>query len=90
MSRPLEDWADRKYRAQGHLAHVFPFGSLAPLCGMEATSAEWLGTGTFDEIEHAAALPLCGRCETDLGPDPAVTIWENALNESGHDLGGLL
>lgn len=90
MSRPLADWADLKYRNHGHLAHIVPFGREATMCGIVDDFLDpLLGTGTFDEIEHAASLPLCGFCQqqaspnppAQLGSDPAVAEWTDALGD---------
>lgn len=77
MTRPIEDWADLKYRPKGHLGHIVPFGAQAPLCNIE-DSTDWHGTGSMDEIEHALALPLCGFCQLQATPTARVLQEESA------------
>lgn len=70
MTRPLEEWADLKYRASGKVAHVVPFGDQHPVCGPLAGSSEWFGTGNWSELERAKAMPLCPRCATHTDTHP--------------------
>jgi hypothetical protein len=61
----------RVYLRSGRVAHLLDessspnVGTDEALCGIWAGfgSAVWLGTGTQDEHERAAELPLCSRCE---------------------------
>ena len=62
--RPVEEWAARRYHQHGHVAHLVPFGTDISLCGARPVlERDWYGTGSMSEIEKAASLPLCGRCE---------------------------
>lgn len=75
MSRPLEDWADLKYAPGTHTAHVFPFGSLYPLCST-VDGSMWFGTGCWDEIEHAKSLPVCIQCKPGNPHDVLFTEFD--------------
>lgn len=82
--RPIVDWCDLRYREDGHLSHYVPFGADAPLCQVvHEGAAMWAGTGTFEEMERAKGLPLCGFCmkeahgERDTS-DPSVKAWAEA------------
>jgi hypothetical protein len=53
-----------------HLTYGFPTGTLSvrgaqACCGREEPMTGWYGTGTQDEIDRVAALPLCRKCERD-------------------------
>ena len=59
------------YGPRARAAHLLSSRSVMnfAVCGVYAgTSAGWLGTGSQDERDHAAALPLCEDCakETDF------------------------
>ena len=66
--RPLGEWADLLYTEYGELAHVVPFGlGRYSLCGAAPlTIRGWFGTGSMDEYDRAAALPLCTTCKGKL------------------------
>lgn len=86
--RPIEDWADLKYRPAGHIAHIVPFGTEGSLCHMVTSETDWYGTGDFDEIERARELPVCAMCKALAAPapateDPVVTAWSDAYRERG-------
>lgn len=59
---------ERVYLPQGTVAHVLPWDgspnnpSQDSLCGRAPWPGDWLGSGTQDEHEKAAALPLCVSC----------------------------
>lgn len=61
----------RVFLSRGRVAHLLDesrspnVGTDEALCGAWAGlgQAVWLGTGTQDEHERAAELPLCLRCE---------------------------
>jgi hypothetical protein len=66
----------RVYRAGGRVAHLRPEDlqyPAAPVCQDPRydRDGEWLGTGTQEEYERAASLPLCQRCAA-AAPDPAA------------------
>ena len=65
MIRPREDWADLMYNGpHGKLAHIVPFGQPYSLCGGSPLGLQgWYGTGTMDEFDKAASLPVCGKCK---------------------------
>lgn len=86
--RPIEDWADLKFRPGGHLAHVVAFGDTKTLCGL-IEDGTMHGTGDFDEIVEARALPVCGFCLQSSTPDPAVQIWTEATAEHPIDASDL-
>lgn len=71
------DGCTRAYARHGTMAHLLEPGDQASagsvaLCG---SHAPWLGTGSQDEYEKAAALPLCGRCARKAADrDPAATV----------------
>lgn len=69
--RDLNDWADRKYKPHGHVAHIVPFGQPYSLCGAApmGLGGDWYGTGDMDEIEKAASLPTCGACVADVSDE---------------------
>ena len=55
----------RVYRKRGKYAHLVPTGSLPSgytivMCRLGGTG--WLGTGSQQEYERAASLPVCGQC----------------------------
>ena len=51
------------YSRHGTVAHVKDFGGLNnPMCPLRLFWYEWLGTGSQDEYDKAASLPLCKRC----------------------------
>lgn len=59
----------RVYFRTGQVAHILEHGATAnrldgthhrAMCGFWTTN--WYGTGSQDEYERAAALPLCVRC----------------------------
>jgi hypothetical protein len=48
-------------------AHVKSAVNLGSVCETFSTREEpWLGTGSDEERDHAAALPLCPKCETAI------------------------
>ena len=60
----------RVYTPRGRMAHLLrpgdqPSAGRAPaLClRYPRPGASWLGTGSQDEYDKAAALPLCGKCD---------------------------
>jgi hypothetical protein len=57
----ISDYADRKYRLHAHAAHLVTFGAQYAMCG--AHEDWWYGTGSMDEIEKAAAMDICKKCE---------------------------
>jgi transposase len=62
------DW-DRMYTARtAHLVRRTHYGSRVSACGRFPWPNEWLGTGSQDEYERAAALPLCKLCEKETRP----------------------
>ena len=67
--RPFADDCTRVYTRTGKKAHLLkPLASpntyLTALCGTGPEWFEaWRGTGTQDEHETAASLPLCKYCE---------------------------
>lgn len=77
--RPLEEWADLKYREGDTTSHVVAFGDQRTQCKAVVTY-EWRGTGDFDEFETALALPRCQDCTTATrsSTDPAVSMWHEA------------
>jgi hypothetical protein len=78
------DWADRKYIDGELTAHLVPFGETTAICSL--TPEDWFGTGDMDEVEVAAALPLCLDCHRITNPsttiDPAVDAWSEAMKEA--------
>lgn len=58
-----------RYMAGGSVAHALGRASdAAAVCGMGPwLSRHWRGTGSQEEYERAAALPLCRRCERLVG-----------------------
>lgn len=72
MTFDLPTGHERRYLLHGVVAHVIDMdrvrGYLSEglaLCGMGPQWFEphgWRGTGTQDEYERAASLPLCRRC----------------------------
>lgn len=63
------DECTRAYAPRGKMAHLLPG---TPQSGKYASTlclryprpgASWLGTGSQDEYDKAAALPLCGKCD---------------------------
>lgn len=66
--RPIEDWADRKYKKHGSHAHIVPFGQPYSLCGAQPFNFkdDWYGSGSMDEVDRARALPLCRDCAEAL------------------------
>lgn len=58
----------RVYTPAGTKAHVLPWyaspnnSAEKALCGRSAWPAYWHGTGSQDEYEKAADLPLCTAC----------------------------
>lgn len=55
---------ERVYMRRGHVAHLKALGDLSVLCAKWHQPAHWwLGTGSQEEIDHAAAMPLCKSCE---------------------------
>jgi hypothetical protein len=65
--RPIEEWADLKYKPKGVISHIVPWGQPHSLCGEQAFwgFSEWHGTGSMEERERAASLPTCGRCQVE-------------------------
>lgn len=67
MTRPAGvEW---RYAPRRKVVHALepPIGTRA-ICGTEVFgSALWMGTGTQEEYETAAALPMCRRCGDKLG-----------------------
>ena len=67
--QPYAAQCPRAYTRTGKTAHLLlPFQSLnfyaAALCGTGPEYSEaWRGSGTQQEIETLASLPLCKRCE---------------------------
>lgn len=56
-----------------HLRHMRGFQQ-GPVCGgFDADGDRWLGTGSQEEYETAAALPLCGECAADAGATDGKT-----------------
>lgn len=88
VSRPVDEWADLKYRPTGHVSHIVPFGDHRSLCSIE--SSEWHGTGDFEEIEKANDLPLCFMCRAgaETNPDDAITDvdWDEFYNTKEGEL----
>lgn len=82
----VQDWADRKFDGDELVAHFVPYGDRLALC-RKAPEWEWLGTGDMDEVDVAAALPLCLECrrittKTQASTaDPAVDAWTKAIEE---------
>jgi hypothetical protein len=66
MSGSLE--RERAYLPRGKRAHLLRYGdsangSNAALCGLSPAFGDtWRGTGTQDEYERAAELPVCVPC----------------------------
>lgn len=56
---------DRVYLPYGKLAHLkAPYNTMSAVClRMPGCRGEWLGTGSQDEHDRAASLPLCRRCQ---------------------------
>ncbi len=55
----------RLYQRGGRQAHLTADSKIAcrgPLREDAWVDESWLGTGSQEEYEHAAALPLCRRC----------------------------
>jgi len=50
----------RVYTAQGRKAHLMAGGRV--LCPTDPGPAGWKGTGSDEEREYAAVLPLCSYC----------------------------
>jgi hypothetical protein len=80
VSRPLEEWTDRRYRRDGHVAHFVPHSDSRSLCGL-IDSEVLFGTGGFDEIEHANALPACELCLQEARPKTQPGSWDDLLPE---------
>lgn len=59
----------RVYLPSGRRAHLSPpFSARSGLCAIAPEwPADWLGTGSQDEYDRAAALPLCRRCQSVFG-----------------------
>jgi hypothetical protein len=68
---PLADYA-RLYAPRGKLAHLSPPWARGDvLCRDDPRALEdWLGTGSQDEYDRAASLPLCGRCTVIWASSP--------------------
>jgi hypothetical protein len=68
--QPYADQCPRAYTRTGKTAHLLlPFASLntygTALCGVGPEYFDaWRGSGSQQEIEILASLPLCKRCET--------------------------
>lgn len=54
----------RVYRLRGREAHLRELTAFTGCGGRAAFPGwdGWLGTGSQEEYEHAAGLPLCGKC----------------------------
>jgi hypothetical protein len=55
----------RVYFKRSRVAHLMPPGYLmggSTLCGLQAWWKGTYGTGSQDEYERAASLPLCQHC----------------------------
>jgi protein-tyrosine phosphatase len=67
----------RLYLRRGSRAHLSPpfgGGSRYVLCAAEPTwPGEWLGTGSQEEYDRAASLPICRHCKFAFGAAFAVT-----------------
>jgi hypothetical protein len=66
----LEDLYARQYAVTGKQAHYTrPFGGPDRVARNTALCGRWtpLGTGTQDEIDKAARLPLCRFCQAKVG-----------------------
>jgi hypothetical protein len=67
--KPYAELCTRVYTRTGKRAHLLqpfmsPNGNGSALCGTGPGWFEaWRGTGTQDETETAASLPLCKHCE---------------------------
>ena len=67
--QPYADLCPRAYTRTGKTSHLLlPFQSLntyaAALCGTGPEYSEaWRGSGSQQEIETLASLPVCKRCE---------------------------
>lgn len=74
MTTALPAGHERRYLANGAVAHVIDVDRVAPseglaLCGVGPqwfVPHGWRGTGTQDEYERAAELLLCRRCASRL------------------------
>lgn len=77
MTRYEHDWT-KVYRKGAKRAHIMQLLSSAhPYAPSSWDDDSWLGTGSQEEYEAAAALPLCMRCsiiqamyEQPEGEDP--------------------
>lgn len=66
----MQDQPERRYTRGGGRAHLLAFGTdlnnfpyTPAYCGMEPTWPDkWLGSGTQDEYDRAAELPVCKNC----------------------------
>lgn len=60
------DQYERMYLRRGRRAHLISpsfYGQRVAVCGRYPWPEEFRGTGTQDEYDRAAALPLCSLCE---------------------------
>lgn len=70
---------ETRHLARGRVTHIVGVAGLAPirgvgLCGIGPAWWDpdgWLGTGTQEEYDRDAGLPLCARCVARAaGPGP--------------------
>jgi hypothetical protein len=69
---------ERRYTYGGKRAHLVIYTQPDPgraRCGYIPTwPAEWLGTGSYQEREHAESLALCRKCEDNLCGGEVVSL----------------
>jgi hypothetical protein len=73
---PLADYV-RLYAPHGKLAHLSPpWAWREVLCRPDGSRQPqaWLGTGSQDEYDRAASLPLCGRCALIWAASPHQAV----------------
>lgn len=63
----MSEERQRVYMRAGHAAHLLPWSadpnySVPAICGRLPFWTAWMGTGSQNEYEKAAALPLCLDC----------------------------
>jgi hypothetical protein len=71
------DDCTRVYTRRGASAHLIPpadpdLSTAVVLCPLRLKLGEsWLGTGSQDERDHAASLPVCKWCASEAAADDA-------------------
>jgi len=77
--------AEYRYAPYGTVRHIVKpqssrFGEnyLRMLCGLTGWESGWRGTGSQDEYEHVAALPLCKNCENFNKRLEVIRQWLNS------------